>query len=87
MSSVMRKNLPRPTVINISMFDLEEDKARDKELLRIDKLINEEMLVLMVHDNQMYPLKGMKPSRLPKLKRQKTQYTFEQLQKARALIE
>ena len=60
MSSVMRKNLPRPTVIDASMFD-------DSEASRIEKQINAEMLALMVHDNQNYPLKGMKASKLPVL--------------------
>ena len=60
MSSVMRKNLPRPTVIDASMFD-------DREASRIEKQINAEMLALMVHDNQNYPLKGMKASKLPVL--------------------
>jgi len=61
MSSVMRKGLPRPTVIDPSMFDSEES------LSRVEKLINEEMLVLMFHDNKTYPLKGMKASKLPTL--------------------
>lgn len=62
MSSVMRKNLSRPTVIDASMFI-------DEEATRVEKLINAEMLVLMVHDNQKYPLKGMKASKLPVLDR------------------
>lgn len=66
MSSVMRKDLPRPTVINPDLF------APFKGQSEIEKMINEEMLILMVHDNQKYPLKGMKASRLPDLKRQKT---------------
>lgn len=65
MSAVMQKNLPRPTVINKEMFDV------DGETSRVEQLINEEMLMLMVHDNSKYPLKGMKASRLPKLGREK----------------
>ena len=44
------------------------------------------MLILMAHDNKQYPLKAMKASQLPRLNREKTQYTLEQLQKAKDLI-
>ena len=40
----------------------------------------------MAHDNKQYPLKAMKASQLPRLNRDKTQYTLEQLQKAKDLI-
>jgi len=69
MSSVMRKNLPRPTVIDDAMF-VDEDASR------VEKLINAEMLCLMVHDNQKYPLKGMKAGKLPVLNHSKTQYSL-----------
>ena len=65
MSSVMRKNLPRPTIIDPAMF-------ADEDASRIQSLINAEMLALMLHDNQKYPLKGMKASKLPVLEHQKT---------------
>mmetsp|Transcript_23269 Transcript_23269/g.27309 ORF Transcript_23269/g.27309 Transcript_23269/m.27309 type:complete len:86 (+) Transcript_23269:909-1166(+) len=67
MSAVMRKGLPRPTIINRDMF-----KSEDEVTSRVEKMINEEMLVLMVHDNAKYPLKGMKASKLPELGRRKT---------------
>ena len=50
---------------------------------KVNQLISEEMLVLMVHDNKTYPLKGMKASKLPSLDRQKVQYSSLQLEKAR----
>ena len=81
MSAVMQRGLPRPTVINKGMFDA------DSETSRVEQLINDEMLVLMVHDNSKYPLKGMKSSRLPKLGREKIQYTQEELEHARTLID
>ena len=56
----MRKGLPRPSVIDPEMVNL-----NDKQLTHVEKLINEEMLVLMVHDNKNYPLKGMKSNTLP----------------------
>ena len=34
-------------------------------------MINEEMLVLLAHDNKTYPQKGMKASQLPKTHRDK----------------
>ena len=34
---------------------------------KVEQMINDEMLVLMVHDNKTYPLKGMKASKLPAL--------------------
>ena len=71
MSSVMRKGLPRPTVINPKMFDTEQG------LSRVDKLINEEMFELMAHDNKTYPLKGMKASKLPALQRKKVEYSSD----------
>jgi len=80
MSSVMRKDLPRPTVVNPDLF------APFKGQSEIEKMINEEMLILMVHDNQKYPLRGMKASRLPDLKRQKTQYSSTELDSARQMI-
>ena len=46
MSSVLRKGLPRPTVINKDAI-----LATSDDQTRVEKLINEEMLVLMVHDN------------------------------------
>ena len=49
-------------------------------------MINEEMLVLMVHDNRTYPLKGMKASKLPTVQRQKVDYSSDQLNKARQMI-
>ena len=55
MSSVLRKGLPRPTVISKDAI-----LANSDDQTRVDRLINEEMLVLMVHDNSSYPLKGMK---------------------------
>lgn len=81
MSSVMQKGLPRPSVITPGMF------ITDGEPSRAEALINEEMLVLMVHDNMKFPLKGMKASRLPALDRQKTEYSHSQLKKARIMIE
>lgn len=51
----MRKGLPRPTVISKDAI-----LANSDDQTRVDRLINEEMLVLMVHDNSSYPLKGMK---------------------------
>ena len=69
MSSVMQKNLPRPTVIDVSMME-------DEHETHAEKLINEEMLVLMAHDNSKYPLKGMKASKIPVLDRQKTEYSL-----------
>lgn len=45
------------------------------------------MIVLMVHDNKNYPLKGMKASKLPSLKiAEKQEYSSEQLEKARQSI-
>ena len=73
MSSVMQRGLPRPSVIDPRMFEA------NKEASHTEKLVNEEMLVLMKHDNQTYPLKGMKASRLPKLGREKVEYSLEQL--------
>lgn len=40
----------------------------------------------MVHDNKNFPLKGMKASRLPKIAREKTQYSSTQLENARQMI-
>ena len=80
MSSVMRKGLPRPTVIRVDMF-------ADEEASRVAQMIQTEMLKLMVHDNATYPLKGMKASRLPVLSEPKTQYSSAQLDHARQLIE
>ena len=65
------------------MFDVE---AASEELSFAEKLINEEMLVLMAHDNKTYPLKGMKTSKLPKLSRGKEEYSLEKLQQARQMI-
>lgn len=65
------------------MFDVE---AVSEELSFAEKLINEEMLVLMAHDNKTYPLKGMKTSKLPKLSRSKEEYSLEKLQQARQMI-
>ena len=59
------------------MFDVE---ASSEQFSFAEKLINEEMLVLMAHDNKTYPLKGMKTSKLPKLARSKDEYSLEQLQ-------
>ena len=82
MSAVMQKGLPRPTVISKEMFDVDGETSS-----RAEKLINEEMLVLMVHDNSKYPLKGMKAKNLPKLGREKIQYSQEELERARELID
>ena len=80
MSSVMRKGLPRPSVIKPALF------AADESTSHAERLINEEMLVLMVHDNTKHPLKGMKAGKLPKVPRSKQQFSSEQLEKARQLI-
>ena len=45
------------------------------------------MLVLMTHDNKMHPLKGMKASKLPRLEREKEEYSLDQMQRARDLVE
>ena len=75
MSSVMQRGLPRPPVIDPRMF--EADEPSNQGVSKAEKLINEEMLVLMKHDNQTCPLKGMKTSRLPKLDREKVEYSLE----------
>lgn len=81
MSSVMQKGLPRPTVIDASMFETVEDCKSETSLAQA--LINEEMLVLLAHDNKTYPLRGMKASRLPKLARVKVEYSLQQMAHAR----
>ena len=78
MSSVIQQGLPRPSIIDPKMFE-DVDESAGEKLSHAEKLINEEMLVLMAHDNQNYPLKGMKASKLPKLARSKEQYSLEQL--------
>ena len=40
----------------------------------------------MVHDNKTHPLKGMKASKLPKLDREKEEYSLDQMERARALV-
>ena len=50
MSIVMRKSLPRPSVISL-------DENSDDAAV---KLIKEEMLVMMVHDNKNHATKKMK---------------------------
>ena len=41
----------------------------------------------MVHDNKNHPLKGMKSSKLPRLGRDKVEYSLEMMERARNLIE
>ena len=72
MSSVMQRGLPRPSVIDPRMFEADKKTSSHSE-----KLVYEEMLVLMKYDNQTYPLKGMKASRLPKLGREKVEYSLD----------
>ena len=64
MSVVMKENLPRPLKIVQSMFE--------DDLTEVGKLIQEEMLRMMVYDNLTYPLKKMKPSDQPTLAQTKT---------------
>ena len=58
-----------------------------KNLDIAQNMINEEMLVLMAHDNKTYPQKGMKASQLPKTDREKQYFGLDELQRARDLID
>lgn len=58
MSSVVRRSLPRPTIINAAMFGGASNTA--------EQLINHQMFALIAHDNKKYPARGMKPKYLPK---------------------
>ena len=88
MTSVVRQNLPRPTVINTQMFeDTETSSEPDQAVTHAQKLVKDEMLVLMVHDNKTYPLKGMKSSKLPKNVSEKKEYSLDMMERARELIE
>ena len=79
MTSVVRKNLPRPTIINTEMFDeIESSSDKGQTTSEVQKLVNHEMLVLMVHDNKTYPMKGMKESKLPKLQSEKKEYPLQE---------
>ena len=48
---MIRKSLPRPTIIDASMFE------HRKDLDIAYNMINEEMLVLLAHDNKNHPQK------------------------------
>lgn len=84
MTSVMRKNLPRPTVISTEMFEETESTEDNTDPKR---LIKEEMLILMVNDNKKYPQKGMKKDKLPKVTREKENFSLEVMEHARNLVE
>ena len=47
------------------MFEYKDTNSTS--LSTAQKLINDEMLVLMIDDNKNHPLKGMKASKLPNL--------------------
>ena len=81
MTSVMRKNLPRPTIINPELFEETESCSDPK------RLIKEEMLVLMVNDNKKYPQKGMKRDKLPQVCREKEDFSLDMMERARNLVE
>ena len=75
MSSVMQKGLPRPSIISKDLFSNDQDES--SHYSKAEQLVREEMLILMAHDNKHYPLKAMKASQLPRLNREKTQYTLD----------
>ena len=45
------------------------------------------MLILMVNDNEKYPQKGMKKDKLPKVTREKENFSLEVMEHARNLVE
>ena len=45
------------------------------------------MLILMVNDNKKYPQRGMKKDKLPKLTREKEDFSLEMMERARNLVE
>ena len=80
-SNVVQRSLPRPTVIDKKMF------ANCPNIGVAENLIREEMLVLLAHDNRTHPQKGMKASQLPQVNRDKAQYSLDEIQRARDLID
>ena len=79
MSIVMRKSLPRPSVISL-------DENSDDAAV---KLIKEEMLVMMVHDNKNHATKKMKSKQdtLPQVPRDKEEISAREIEKAQDFIE
>ena len=78
----MQTGLPRPSKVKADMIVGDSDETREQ------KLVREQMLVLISHDLVNNPFKGSKQSDLPKdIAAKKIQQSSAQLGSARQLIE